>query len=571
MATDPAEVVAGVIRATLTEDLDAAFAAAVAQGSHLALVEPGIEVSDERLGQVGLQLDADRGLASVSLVDRQGLATIELGPDGGPDLATSHTTTELDATLAQLALPPLSVPRPAGAVVVLSRHALSRLPALPRAELPAERLAAWSFEAGARALTHLADLHSVVDGRGRPGGTTPSIEPTSAVLGTRGDPALAHARLNLRVALRGMRVHVDGRTLEGPETGTEVHTVQLIRALATRPEIAYIGVNLRAGVPDYARAALASPRIHLIEGCGEWSPDLPTVDVFHRPYQPLSRADCDRWRTVGARTACHMQDLITYLSPQYHESVDDWRRWRTDVSQAVTSVDGVFTLSEYVRDQLLRERMRGEDDLVWSAPCGVDHMTGDADGPTSQQPPELAELRRPFALVLGSSYGHKNVDLAREAVDDARTAGCDLALVTAGRQVAAASGGMAAAAHELHLGRNVSSAERNWLLGNAAVVVFATSAEGFGLVPFEAAAYGSPTVCVSFGALAEHLGELPVETADWSVASFSRSIQEVVRDKAAGRAQVEAVRRAATHLTWDQTAGTVLRGYQEILRRPARG
>ena len=45
----------------------------------------------------------------------------------------------------------------------------------------------------------------------------------------------------------------------------------------------------------------------------------------------------------------------------------------------------------------------------------------------------------------------------------------------------------------------VEPAERNWLLANAACVLYPTSAEGFGLLPFEAASFGTPCVHVAFG------------------------------------------------------------------------
>lgn len=563
MAAAPAEPTSTVLRATAEGDLDAAVEAAIASGAHLAVCAEGAVPPGVALACAAGLLDADHGVASVSLLDRAGLAALEAaGGDGAAGTGRSTTST-INTALQRAALQPLSLPAATGPAVILSHHALSRVPALPPGPTASARLAAWSAATGSRALTHLLDPSSVIERAGA------GADPVGLEGLDGDDPAVAQASLRIRVALQGMRVHIDGRTLEGEETGTEVHTLQLIRALARRPEIAYLGVNLRAGIPPYAAAILADPRVHVIEGCGEWSPSLPRVDVFHRPYQPLSKEDCELWRGVGARTACHMQDLITYLSTEYHTSTAAWHQWRRNVSRAVGAVDGVFTLSDYVRHQVLREGMRGEPDLVWSAPCGVDHMT---DGAGAEPPDELRELRRPFALVLGSTYGHKNVDLALAAVDDARSRGVDLVLVTAGRQVERAHGGVGPATGEaIHLGRNVTSAERNWLLANASVVVFATSAEGFGLVPFEAAACGSPTVCVTFGALAEHLGELPVDTPDWSVTSFSRSIAQIVTDPDAARAQVTAVRRAATELTWDRTAATVLRGYQELLRRPARG
>ena len=51
----------------------------------------------------------------------------------------------------------------------------------------------------------------------------------------------------------------------------------------------------------------------------------------------------------------------------------------------------------------------------------------------------------------------------------------------------------------------VSDPERRWLYGNAALVLFPTLYEGFGLVPFEAAAAGTACVYSSRSSVGEYL------------------------------------------------------------------
>ena len=57
---------------------------------------------------------------------------------------------------------------------------------------------------------------------------------------------------------------------------------------------------------------------------------------------------------------------------------------------------------------------------------------------------------------------------------------------------------------------DVTSEERNWLLRHASICLYPTSNEGFGLVPFEAARFGTPTVFTRVGPLAEVLDGVPV-------------------------------------------------------------
>ena len=65
------------------------------------------------------------------------------------------------------------------------------------------------------------------------------------------------------------------------------------------------------------------------------------------------------------------------------------------------------------------------------------------------------------------------------------------------------------AAHPLRARRvdleSVDEAEKAWLYANAALVLYPTVREGFGLVPFEAAAAGTPTLWAAHSSLAELL------------------------------------------------------------------
>ncbi len=63
---------------------------------------------------------------------------------------------------------------------------------------------------------------------------------------------------------------------------------------------------------------------------------------------------------------------------------------------------------------------------------------------------------------------------------------------------------------------DLPSPERNWLMRHADLVLYPSSAEGFGLVPFEAARFGTPTLFTRFGPLQELAPDIPVAAEDWS-------------------------------------------------------
>ena len=104
---------------------------------------------------------------------------------------------------------------------------------------------------------------------------------------------------------------------------------------------------------------------------------------------------------------------------------------------------------------------------------------------------------------------------------------------------------------------DVSSEERNWLLRHASVVLYLTSAEGFGLVPHEAAAFGTPTVFVPFGPLGERFPDLPAAPADWSLEELAKATDMLLRDPALARQQIEAIARDTERYDWEHTAAGV--------------
>jgi glycosyltransferase involved in cell wall biosynthesis len=116
---------------------------------------------------------------------------------------------------------------------------------------------------------------------------------------------------------------------------------------------------------------------------------------------------------------------------------------------------------------------------------------------------------------------------------------------------------------------DVSSAERNWLLRHADVVVYPTSAEGFGFVPFEAAAFGTPTVAVSFGPLAEVQPDSDFAATSWQPGDLADAVERLLDDPDAIRAAVTGTRQSGNELTWDRSAEMLVELYRRALACPA--
>jgi glycosyltransferase involved in cell wall biosynthesis len=94
-------------------------------------------------------------------------------------------------------------------------------------------------------------------------------------------------------------------------------------------------------------------------------------------------------------------------------------------------------------------------------------------------------------------------------------------------------------------------------------------AEGFGLVPYEAARFGTPTIHVDFGPFKDHLiGGLAAES--WEEESILPVLQQVLDDPVAADVAVRDILSSGERLTWERTAERLVEEYLRSLGMPTR-
>lgn len=573
---------------------------------HLVVLVGRAEVPEEAFGPAFDLLDGQIRLATVCFLgDRDGLK----GPEPSNGLSTAtQVSRRLRGTSS--GLDPAPIPFATGPVVVLSRHALSAVGPLAEVDGPTA-LADFSLRARRRGFLDVVDPSTYVAGTGdgrtegipqaAPDQTWlidrhpfiqslldhqdgPDADEAAAARARNHDVPLGEAwaleamRSSARIRIRGLRVIIDASWTGVGEMGTQVQTLALVQALARRPDIERVTVALPAR-PSAAQRQLASiPKVDARPSAASGDvTGLGPADIVHRPFQPDGRIDVESWAKEAERSAITLLDLIAYSVGTYHPSGDDWVSYRRTIRHATSLVDGVVVISEDVAAQVRMERLGVQDHRLFVSRLGTDHLRGDE---AEAEPAALVagRLGPRFCLVLGANYTHKNRDLAIRAHSELRRRGVDIDLVLAGPSVDYGSSRMteavagAATNHDrIFVMDHVPAVERNWLLRNAEVVLYPTSAEGFGLVPFEAARFGTPTVLVPVGPLAELAAGLPVVADHWSPAALADATQKLLDDPGLAGAHVESTLAAAKHLTWDATADRLVDIYRDLLSRPRSG
>jgi hypothetical protein len=373
-----------------------------------------------------------------------------------------------------------------------------------------------------------------------------------------------------RTALRRLSVTIDGRALAPGPGGTQTYIIELIPALARKPEIA-VRVLIPPDLSDRASEALASvPEVELLTY--EQAIDHPRLtDVVHRPQQVFTPDDVTLLRLVGERVVIGQQDLIAYHNHSYHRDVDSWHTYRRTTRLALAGADQAIFFSEHARRDALAEGLlpEGRTHVVGIGPENLERSSSEGVRP------EELEADDQFLLCLGADYAHKNRPFAIELLGALHELGWVGRLVLAGAHVSYGS----SREHEqealirypdlarfvVDLGP-VNELSKRWLYAHARALVFPTLYEGFGLLPFEAAQANLPCLFAPQASLSELAGG--VETiVPWDARASAVAALPLLSDGAPRNDHIAAL-RALSVPGWDRVADQLVAVYEQALAAP---
>lgn len=497
-------------------------------GRHLVALGDESLLSTDRLECISSHMDADPRVATVSLV-----------------AGSSHHSSGvfLRATM------------PAGPVLVMARDLADLIGPLPTEWFDQDGIRTWARAAAERGLGHhwlIASESDVAEARV---GLNTSVVDMQEQL----DPSGAHyeAFVEAGWSPEALSVVVDATWLGPHETGAQVLATAAIEALSRQDRIASIELIGIEDLPRYARHLSGLPKVAL--GRRKSRP----ADIVWYPNQIDMRSDIGIARSLGSRCVVTYLDLIAYDIPRYHSSTDAWLAYRTLQRTVALSVDGITTISADVANRLQSEVPRLDPRRIQPILLGLDHVVREVPVAGADIADLTAVLSaRPFILVLGNDFLHKNRDFAVRVWEEVLNRGIACDLVLAGLHVRSSSTGelerSLLSAHTNLRGRfhsvgHVSSGSRSWLLQNAAAVMYPSSAEGFGFVPYEAAALGTPTTFTSFGPLFE-VSRLKSIPPSWSIDGYAEDLALLLTDERAAQERVEGLRDALEWHTWDTFA-----------------
>ena len=384
------------------------------------------------------------------------------------------------------------------------------------------------------------------------------------------------------VGAQALALSLDVSAVPAQPVGAGRYTIDLVHALAGRPEVSLVlwcrrgdadrwaalgGASVRAVAPARRPLRLAWEQLRLPRRLA-----AAGVDVHHGPHYTMP----ERTRLP---TVVTVHDLTFLDHPEWHErtKVPVFRR---AIRVAARRADAVICVSGRTAarfEELCAPRAR-----VFVAPHGVDghrFRPGPVAGEGPGQPGDDVWLERlgarpPYVLFLGTLEPRKAVPDLVAAFDRIAGGRAGLSLVLAGRDGWGAdtvTEAVAAARHGARVVRvgYVPDAAVPALLRGAAAVAYPSREEGFGLPALEALACGAPLVTTAGTAMEEVSGGAALLVAPGSVPELAEALSTVVDGDpgVAGRRRL-GLEAVARH-TWAASAAAHVEAYRWAAARSA--
>ncbi len=285
------------------------------------------------------------------------------------------------------------------------------------------------------------------------------------------------------------------------------------------------------------------------------------LDLYHAPHYVLPlRLPCPAVVTI--------HDLIHLSARDYRGLPRLYARFM--IGRAVRAAARVITVSQASEREILRRFPRARPKLA-VIPNGVEERF--VPRPAAEGAAFVAGrfgIEGPFLLFVGNPKGHKNLDLLLEGfVRISRRYPALRLLVVGGDERQRRD--LARRVQRLGIGGGtriaapVDAETLARLYAAAALLVFPSRHEGFGLPPLEAMACGTPVASSSSASLPEVLGPAAAYFSPESLDSLVEAVCRVLDDAGLRERLVRLGLERARHFSWDDAARRTLALYREVL------
>ena len=380
-----------------------------------------------------------------------------------------------------------------------------------------------------------------------------------------------------RHALIGINVGIDATCLGKYWSGTQQLTAQMIIALADQDPLQVFTVVVSEALTRELREVFETrPNIFIQVVSDIYRDYHHRFDVVYRPHQINSSEELRWLKRISDRVIVGQLDFIAYHNPAYFKNDHEWLTCRQLTSFVLKGVDGIAFNSDFVRFDAEREGLLNPSMPHVVTYNGTDHQIIGTP-PVPRQPKQIDDKECPFILVFGVAYSHKARHFAVQVLATLIEKGWNGNLVLVGAMPEYGNS-YSDEARTLLLNKNirqhlinigeVSESEKEWLLAHAALVLNPSVAEGFGLMPFEAAQHGTPVLSSRSASLHEVLPNDVNSILNFSPHEVAQQSLDIMNDPDLSSAICRSLTKQASTFTWNASASKVRQLMEDVLTKP---
>jgi glycosyltransferase involved in cell wall biosynthesis len=320
---------------------------------------------------------------------------------------------------------------------------------------------------------------------------------------------------------------------------------------------AQLGPNFRAVLEPSPNYSLRE-QLHV-----PWVLRRERPDVYHAPHYVLPAG-------VRCRSVVTIHDCIHLMFPQYLPNKAAYAYARASMWAAARRSDCILTVSEASKRDILHFFDVPPEKIVVVYNAIDDHFWLTPPAEDVARVRERYQLDHEFVLYVGNIKPHKNLVRLIEAFAEFRKTGFEaVKLLIIGDEISKLPA-LRRAVHRHKLHKHVRFLgylpDRTLaiLYRLAAVFVFPSLYEGFGLPPLEAMASGTPVVTSNVSSLPEVSGDAAILVDPYDVDSIVDGLRRVVGDRAVAADLRRRGLERAREFSWERSVEKTRQVYQEV-------
>lgn len=361
--------------------------------------------------------------------------------------------------------------------------------------------------------------------------------------------------INVLSKFRNMRILIDARLMNSEGTGTSRLIENTVRAISKKEKME-VSILLREENVDYWRDKFSSKiKLVLITDIKDTG---FIFDVVYSPSQISEEVTLEEYKFWGRRVVIQQLDFIAYDNWKYFATVGSHNMYKNAIDRTYGQADSVLYISSYVstRAQEIFTRVSESDKVIY---CGTDHFL-------ELSPTNFEDNR---ILVIGAGFAHKNLMYSVQLFKALQKRLENPKLVFVGPKPTFGFDSefweliekeSSDSAIEYH--RWLSDDELKTEFARAQLILYPTTSEGFGFIPFEAAKMKRATLFHLNTSTREFFESVPSRLV-YSLEEDVETIFNLLTNEEAYKSQVGFIESVGKNFSWDQVSNSL----EEVFRK----